>query len=211
MTDITHFTYLLTLLVSLVITRCCHLVVQCRNTIESSRTVYAWNFIDFSFSPPLSNSSKPSKQSKSASPPSKPLTLAYDGDVDMWSSSRWLYIQSTSWTACNIFKCSSFQGTLWISQKKKKKEERQGVTDINSAAYTKHFMRDCKDKGFGSVVVVKIVTFKERTRHSWHSTDQMEDFDILLLWFSYIIKKKKKKKNTSSSCAESIVSVALKA
>ncbi|KTG45268.1 hypothetical protein cypCar_00017753, partial [Cyprinus carpio] len=26
---------------------------------------------------------KPSKQSKSASPPQKPLTLAYDGDVDM--------------------------------------------------------------------------------------------------------------------------------
>lgn len=118
MTDITHFSYLLTLLVSLIITCCCHLVVPCRNTIESSRT---WNFIDLSFSPPLSNSSKPSKQSKSASPPSKPLTLAYDGDVDMWSSSRWLYIQSTSWTACNIFKCSSFQGTLWISKKKKKK------------------------------------------------------------------------------------------
>lgn len=49
------------------------------------------------------------KQSKSASPPQKPLTLAYDGDVDMWSSSLRMYFRSTSWTTCNISKCSSLQ------------------------------------------------------------------------------------------------------
>jgi len=108
---------------------CFHLVALCRNTMEGS-TVYTWKFIDLSLSPPLSNSSKPSKQSKSASPPSKPLTLAYDGDVDMWSSSRWLYIQSTS--CVQHFQMFIFpRHPLDFPKKKKNKEERETRSNIH--------------------------------------------------------------------------------
>lgn len=110
----------------LIITCCCHLVVKCRNTKEGS-SWYLKFYWSLFFSPSL-HASKPSKQSKSASPPQKPLTLAYDGDVDMWSSSLWhSYVHSKHKLDYvqhfNMF--ISPRHTLDFGKKKKT----QGVTD----------------------------------------------------------------------------------